>query len=73
MRHNEKWYQRRLARYFTEKYEVYEYNTEFWSDPDINQWLFDIPVLDKRIELTCRDNGKIEKTEYPLEAIKRYE
>lgn len=69
----EKWYQRRLAKYFTEHYEAYEDNTEYWPDPAYNQWLFDIPELDKRIELTCYDDGRVTKSEYPLEAINRYE
>lgn len=29
----EKWYQRRLAKYFTEHFEQYEDTAEFWNDP----------------------------------------
>lgn len=53
----DKWYQRRLAKYFTEHYEQYEDTAEFWPDPDVNQWLFDIPELGIRVELTCWDSG----------------
>lgn len=70
---NEKWYQRRLAKYFTEHYEQYEDTVEFWNDPAMNQWLFDIPELKARIELTCYDDGRVVKAEYPFEVIKRYE
>ena len=69
----EKWYQRRLAAYFTEHYSQYEDTAEYWSEPAINQWLFDIHELGARVELTCHDDGRIVKTEYPLEVINRYE
>lgn len=70
---NEKWYQRRLAKYFTENYEKYEDTVEFWNDPAMNQWLFDIPELKIRVELTCYDDGRVAKAEYPFEVINRYE
>lgn len=62
----EKWYQRRLAKYFTENFEPYEDIAEFWNDPAENCWLFDIPELGQKIELLCRDNGKVEETRYPI-------
>ncbi len=62
----DKWYQRRLARYFTEHYEQYEDTAEYWTDPAINQWLFDIPELCSRIELTCNDNGVVTEERYEL-------
>lgn len=60
----EKWYQRRLAKYFTEHYEQYEDTATYWPDPAINQWLFDIPELSVRIELTCTDKGEIKEQRY---------
>lgn len=63
---SDKWYQRRLAKYFTEHYEQYEDVAEYWNDPSSNQWLFDIPELGVRIELTCNDNGQISEIKYPL-------
>lgn len=60
----EKWYQRRLAKHFTEHYEQYEDTTEFWNDPAPNQWLFDIPELNARIELTCDDEGVVTEQRY---------
>ncbi len=62
----EKWYQRRLAQYFTEHYESYEDSAEYWNDPAPNQWLFDIPELGIRVELTCKDNGNVEEQQYLL-------
>lgn len=62
----EKWYQRRLARYFTEHYEQFEDAAEYWTDPSINQWLFDIPELGLRIELTCNDSGVVTEERYEL-------
>lgn len=63
----EKWYQRRLAKYFTDYYEQYEDDAEYWNDPAINQWLFDIPVLGLRIELTCNDKGIVTEQRYRLQ------
>ena len=62
----EKWYQRRLARYFTEHYEQYEDVAEYWNDPAPNQWLFDIPELDIRVELTCDDYGRVYEQKYKM-------
>lgn len=62
----EKWYQRRLAKYFTEHYEQYEDVAEYWPDPFINQWLFDIPERGVRIELTCNDKGVIKESRYKM-------
>lgn len=63
---DEKWYQRRLAKYFAEHFEQYEDTAEFWNDPAPNKWLFDIPELDVKIELTCDDNGKVTVVQYPM-------
>lgn len=60
----EKWYQRRLAAYFTEHYAQYEDTVEFWNDLAMNQWLFDIPELKQRVELTCYDDGRVTRAEY---------
>lgn len=62
----EKWYQRRLAAYFTEHYAEYEDTAEFWNDPAINQWLFDIPELGVKVELTCSDKGAVTEMRYPI-------
>lgn len=62
----EKWYQRRLAKYFTDHYIQYEDTAEFRNDPAINQWLFDIPELDIKVELTCNDKGAVSEIKYPI-------
>ena len=62
----EKWYQRRLAKYFTEHYEEYEFLAEYWNDPAPNQWLFDIPDLGIRVELTCDDKGNVVEQVYNI-------
>lgn len=63
---NEKWYQRRLAKYFTDHYEMYEDLAKFWNDPAPNKWLFDIPPLGIRVELTCNDLGLVHEQKYNL-------
>ena len=60
----EKWYQRRLAKYFTDHYEAYEESAEWFNDPAINQWLFYIPELGLKIELTCSDQGVVTEERY---------
>lgn len=65
MRH-EKWYQRRLAKYFTERYSKYEDTAKYWNDPAPNQWLFDIPELGVRVELTCNDLGDVTEQQFKL-------
>lgn len=62
----EKWYQRRLAKYFTVHYEQYEDSVEYWPDPCINQWLFDIPERGVRVELTCNDKGVVNEQRYKM-------
>lgn len=62
----EKWYQRRLAKYFTDHYVECEDTAEFFTDPAPNQWLFDIPESGVRIELTCDDRGNVTEETYKL-------
>lgn len=64
----EKWYQRRLAKHFTEYYEKYEESAEYWPDPAPNVWLFDIRELGARVELVCSDRGDVvEQIYFPNE------
>jgi hypothetical protein len=62
----EKWYQRRLAKYFEEHYEQYEDTAEYFPDPFVNQWLFDIPERAVRVELTCTDKGEVKEQRYKM-------
>ena len=66
MKYHAKWYNRRLAKYFVEHYEAYENTAEYWPDPEINQWLFDIYELGIRVELTCDDKGNVYEQQYYL-------
>lgn len=62
----EKWFQRRLAAYFEKHYSEYEDRVEYWNDPAPNQWLFDIPELETKVELTCDEKGNIKEQRYPI-------
>lgn len=66
-----RWYQMRLAKYFTEHYEQYEDTAEYWPDPFVNQWLFDILELGLRIELTCNDKGVVTEQQYKLKGARK--
>lgn len=63
----EKWYQRRLAKYFEEHYEQYEDSAEYFPDPFVNQWLFDIPERGIRVELTCTEKGEVKEQRYAMD------
>ncbi|MGN1216982.1 MAG: hypothetical protein ACI4TD_03290 [Phocaeicola sp.] len=56
-----------MARYFEEHYAEYEDEAEFFNDPNVNQWLYDIPSIGYRIEITCDDNGNVTENRYPIE------
>ena len=60
----QRWYSSRIAKYFEEHYGQYEDTAEFFPDPADNQWLFDIPELNVRVELTCYDNGVVMEQRY---------
>ncbi len=62
--HKHRWYMTRLSKYFDEHYKRFEDTAEFFPDPADNQWLFDIPELNVRIELTCYDNGVVVEQRY---------
>ena len=62
----EKWYKRRLEAYFEKNYSQFDDLATFWNDPAPNQWLFDIPELGVKVELTCDDKGKVSELRYPI-------
>ena len=66
MKRADKWYQRRLAKYFSEHYSQYEDTAEFWINPSPNQWLFDIPKLKVKIEITCDEKGNVTEFRFPI-------
>ena len=60
----EKWYQRRLAKYFEDNYNDYVEGSEWFVNPRINMWKCYIPELNQTITFTCDDEGNvIEKKE----------
>lgn len=61
MKHTEKWYQQRLTEYFEDYYDNYRDDAEYYADPDINQWSFEIVENGKKVHiiLTCNDDGSI--------------
>lgn len=63
---SEQWYRTRLSRYFDEHFIGYEDSVLWFTDPAPNQWLFDIPELNTRVELTCDTRGNVTVTEYPI-------
>ena len=66
---SKRWYQMRLGKVFDAYYSDYEDDILWFVDPGVNQWLFDIPELNTRIELTCDDKGNVTVTEYPMKGI----
>lgn len=66
---SEQWYRARLGRFFDTYYLDYEDDILWFTDPAPNQWLFDIPELNTRVELTCDMTGNVTVTEYPMKGI----
>ena len=62
--HSHKWYQRRLAKYFEERYPSAEDIAEFYPDPTDTQWVFELPDLGILIKLTCQDDGTVVEKRY---------
>lgn len=54
----EKFYKNRLNKYFMEHYPDYEETAEWYVDPAVNEWKFEIPGQGI-ILLTCHDDGKV--------------
>lgn len=54
---SEAYYQGRLQRYFDRHYIEYSETTEFYVNPAINKWKFNIPELGIEVVLTCNDIG----------------
>ena len=66
----EKWYQRRLAKYFNDHYHEIEEEAEFYADPGYDKWEFLIPETGLRVTLICHENGIVsEKWKWPEKEI----
>lgn len=68
--HTERWYQARLAKYFVEHFEKYEDTANFYPDPSIKQWLFEIEELGLRVRLTCEETGHIIEERFEKGGVK---
>lgn len=68
-----KWYDKRLHDYFYQKYAEYEEGIEWFTNPAINQWKFNILKLGVEVVMTCTDDGVIEEVycsvDIPLDKI----
>lgn len=64
MKHKDVWYQRRLAKYFDERFFTIEDIVEFYPDPAANVWLFEHTGFNIIIKLTCDDYGVVTKDLY---------
>ena len=53
----EQYYNERLQKYFDRHYIVYSETAEFYVNPAINKWKFNIPELGFEVTLTCNDIG----------------
>lgn len=63
------WYRTRLGRFFDNYYLEYEDDIRWFVDPAPNQWLFDIPELNTRVELTCDIKGNVTVQEYNMKGF----
>ena len=59
-----RWYQKRLGKYFDEHYGLYEDTAEYYVDPDVNQWMFNITELNIKVKLICHDDETVEERRY---------
>lgn len=64
----EKWYHKRLRSYFNDHYGHLEDDgdVEWFANPDVNIWLFDIPNRRIRVELSCDRKGHVTEQHYNL-------
>lgn len=67
----ERFYRNKLQQYFNKKYLNYADTAEYYVDPDINVWKFDIYELGVGITLTCDDYGVVTETRKQLEGAVR--
>lgn len=63
------WYRIRLSKFFEQYYLEYEDDIRWFTDPAPNQWLFDIPELKTRVELTCDAKGNVTVQEYNMKGF----
>ena len=66
MTHTANWYQRRLIKYFEDHYDKYDETVEYYVDPNVNQWSFEIVENGKKIHiiLTSNDDGTVSEQRF---------
>ena len=57
--HSAEWYDAILDEYFMEHFCGWSEDAEFFLSPEPNVRTFDIPKLQKRVTLTCKDDGRV--------------
>ena len=55
---NEKFYFSRLSKYFDAHYQEYAQIAEWYTNPALNQWKFELPGIGV-VVLVCSDDGEI--------------
>lgn len=58
---NKMFYNSRLSRYFDSHYQEYTETAEWYTNPAINQWKFEIPGISV-VVLTCSSDGDVTET-----------
>lgn len=67
----ERFYRNKLQKYFNKRYLDYADVAEYYVDPDINVWKFDIYELGVGITLTCGNDGVVTETRKQLKGVVR--
>lgn len=62
----ERFYRNKLQKHFNKRFLNYADTTEYYVDPDINIWKFDIPELRITVTLTCDNDGVVTETRKPI-------
>ena len=65
----ERFYRNKLQQYFNKRYLDYADVDEYYVDPDINVWKFDIYELGVEITLTCDNDGVVTETRKQLKGV----
>lgn len=65
----ERFYRNKLQQYFNKRYLDYADVAEYYVDPDINVWKFDIYELGVGITLICDNDGVVTETRKQLKGV----
>lgn len=57
------WFEDHLYKFFIKHFGQAAYNAEFLDSPRPNQYVFDLPDMNKRVILTCNPDASIDKEE----------